>query len=158
VGVKKKFWREKCLLEKSQSSSINLVSAVKKTKQDTTAGYQGKNVGDKKQKYQKRLRPGYCLSMFLVWGGIGCVLAGYWLCIVRYWMCIGSVVLLTWSVMMSSTSMLSTLSDELAGFIEGLPLLRAQSAISDVVMVNLYPCAKFYFEKNVEEIVLVELK
>jgi len=86
----------------------------------------------------------------------------YWLVIGyvlgRYWMCIGSVVLLTWSVMMSSTSMLSTLSDELAGFIEGLPLLRAQCAISDVVMVKLYSCVKFYFEKNVEEIVLVKLK
>jgi hypothetical protein len=54
--------------------------------------------------------------------------------------------------------MLSTLSDELAGFIEGLPLLRAQCAISDVVMVKLYSCVKFYFEKNVEEIVLVKLK
>ena len=88
----------------------------------------------------------------MYWLVIGYVLAGYW-------MCIGSVVLLTWSVMMSSTSMLSTLSDELAGFIEGLPLLRAQCAISDVVMVKLYSCVKFYFEKkNVEEFVLVKLK
>ena len=86
----------------------------------------------------------------------------YWLVIGyvlgKYWMCIGSVVLLTWSVMMSSTSMLSTLSDESAGFIEGLPLLRAQCAISDVVMVKFYSCVKFYFENNIEEIVVVKLK
>ena len=86
---KKNSGGKKMFFGKSQSSSINLVSAVKKTKQHTTVGYQGKNVGDKKQKYQKRLRPGYCLSMFLVWGGIGCVLAGYWLCIGKvldvYW-------------------------------------------------------------------------
>jgi len=82
----------------------------------------------------------------------------YWLVIGyvlgRYWMCIGSVVLLMWSVMMSSTSMLSTLSDELAGFIEGLPLLRAQCAISDVVMVKLYSCVKFYFEKMLRKLYL----
>ena len=82
----------------------------------------------------------------------------YWLVIGyvlgRYWMCIGSVVLLTWSVMMSSTSMLSTLSDELAGFIEGLPLLRAQCAISDVVMVKFYSGVKFYFEKMLRTLYL----
>jgi hypothetical protein len=61
---------------------------------------------------------------------------------------------LMWSVLMSSTSMLSILPNGLAGFIEGLPLLRAQCAISDVVMVKFYSCVKFYFEQMLRKLYL----
>jgi len=89
VGVNGKFLAGKRCFGKSQSSSINLVSAVKKPNGIQRRDTEAKMWETRNKKYQKRLRPGYCFPMFLVWGGIGCVLAGYWLCIGKvldvYW-------------------------------------------------------------------------
>ena len=91
--------------QKSQSSSINLVSAMANTAYNS--GLPRQNVGDKKQKVPKLAKARLLFPI------VSC-LGGYWLCIscvlAGYWVCIGCVMLLTWSVMMSSTSMLSILS------------------------------------------------